>query len=645
MKNKNIILAIFLVFSLASCGSDKETPSVAPQKNTAVKLRVTDNSQSLEKTLKTLMLASYGKISPPIMTLEATNNPSYSNTNTQEQGIDEADRLKNDANTLYVASSKKSSIRVFSIIQKTKEAVLSNEVAIDNKDSRLISGLYLYENQLLALSGSHNIYWDQWFNINYWSDRATQLDLFNRDKEKLIKNNSLKIDGELINSRKIGSNLYLVTRHTPSLKGLIQEPKNKEQVAKNRQLINAATLSDFLPNYRLNGKDKGDVISPSNCFKTEYDLKNQQVSLINIVKIDLHNSTKKPVSRCFIGSTETVYVSNKSIYLATTQYQYTNNNNLAVYNTSISTDIHKFSLANSIDYKGSVNIEGHLGWLQDSKSFRMGEFQDKLRVITYTGNHSKTTPSPAKLFILEEDQDSNTGKKLKILATLPNAKQPKALGKLNEQIYAVRFLGDRAYLVTFKTTDPLYLLDLSNPKEPRVSGELEMKGYSDYIHPISKNLILGIGKDALPNKKGEAWYQGVKLTLIDVSNPASPYTRTQTIIGKRGTNTAVSYTHHAFTSLMQPNGDLRIALPISVHENIPASENDTIQTQHQWRYDALYHYNINTVTGELGRQKTIKAPDLSTKDHHSINWSSDRSAIIGDHIYYLHGDAIQSKQW
>jgi uncharacterized secreted protein with C-terminal beta-propeller domain len=112
---------------------------------------------------------------------------------------------------------------------------------------------------------------------------------------------------------------------------------------------------------------------------------------------------------------------------------------------------------------------------------------------------------------------------------LPNAARPQPLGKPGEHLYASRFIGARGYLVTYRLTDPLYVLDLSDPGDPKMAGELHVEGYSDYLFPVSDTLLLGVGKDAVVDGgAGDgrfAWYQGVKVSLIDVSEPASTLPR------------------------------------------------------------------------------------------------------------------------
>ncbi len=658
--NKKIIISIFsLILILSACGGGGDGDSIKqePTAKSYYQLRKTSNSDALEASIKKLMLETYGKITPIIMYVDAaaiksSDTVDYSTTNTQENAVDEADRLKNNSSYLYVASSRKPSIKVYSIANGETE--VTDTVRVNTKNDAPISGLYLTDNQLIALSGNNNqqYFSKEWFNPEFWSDRSTRLDFFETQNGKLANSYNIELDGQLISSRRIGATLYLVTRHTPTLNGLILHPENEQQVATNRALIEAATLSDFLPDYAINGINKGDILSASSCFTNEYpDNSNSQASIINIVAIDTNNNNSKPTGTCFVGNTEALYVSAKSLYLATTQTHYQGGNNLAIYQSAATTDIHKFSLkAGDISYKGSAEVAGHLGWKQELKSFRMGEFgkdHDVLGVITYTGDQANTLASPAKLFTLKEDESKANS--LKILAQLPNDKHPEALGKAGEQIYTTRFLGDKAYLVTFRTTDPLYILDLSDPADPFIAGELKMNGYSDYLHPVSENFVLGIGKDAIPASTGTgdprgAWYQGVKLSLIDVSDPANPYERNQLVIGKRGSNTAVSTTHHAFTSLLQTNRDMRVALPISVHANKTSSENETVSTYHQWQYDALFRYDINTVTGELYQLENIKITDKPINNYNA-EWQNDRSAIIGDKVYYLHGDTLYSRDW
>jgi hypothetical protein len=109
-----------------------------------------------------------------------------------------------------------------------------------------------------------------------------------------------------------------------------------------------------------------------------------------------------------------------------------------------------------------------------------------------------------------------------------------------QRIYAVRFAGDVAYVVTFKQVDPLYTLDLSNPRRPAVLGELEIEGYSAYLHPIGGDLLLGLGQDATADGR----VSGTQLSLFDVANLRRPARLQHWTIGP--SSSEAEYDHHAF---------------------------------------------------------------------------------------------------
>ena len=111
-----------------------------------------------------------------------------------------------------------------------------------------------------------------------------------------------------------------------------------------------------------------------------------------------------------------------------------------------------------------------------------------------------------------------------------------------ERIYAVRFMGDAGYVVTFRETDPLYTLDLTDPGNPRVRGELKIPGYSAYLHPVGDDLLLGIGQEATQDGR----VQGLQLSLFDVADLAHPVRLQKAQIGARFSQSEAEWDHHAF---------------------------------------------------------------------------------------------------
>jgi uncharacterized secreted protein with C-terminal beta-propeller domain len=132
----------------------------------------------------------------------------------------------------------------------------------------------------------------------------------------------------------------------------------------------------------------------------------------------------------------------------------------------------------------------------------------------------------------------------------------------NERMYSARFVGDRCYLVTFKKVDPFFVIDLSDPESPTVLGELKIPGYSDYLHPYDENHIIGLGIDAY-DMGTFAWFQGVKLSLFDVTDLENPKEISKYNIGDRGTTSPAQHDHKAF--MFSKSKDLLI-IPISLFE-------------------------------------------------------------------------------
>ncbi|MEB4591046.1 beta-propeller domain-containing protein [Candidatus Thiothrix sp. Deng01] len=636
------------------------------------------SASELESLIRQQMLALYGAVRPKIYPVAyadgtvtmvsdvaassaGTAASSVSSTNVQETGVDEADRIKSDGGYLYTTSITTPDLRIFKADQAS--ATLVKDMTLDSANAISLNGLYLNGQKLAVLGEEQQRFgiWDQWFAPSYWVNQESSLYMLNvANPASPTQTAKLTLDGQLISSRKIGSSLYLATRYSPTLPGLIQFPSTEAEATANRSLINKASLSDFLPNYKLDSGVNGKLFQSDDCFLTQYSSKdNQQASIISLLVVDMNAPAPIPRGKCFAGDTETLYASPEAIYLATTQYNYAiaagasvssngSSSSIATYDPAITTDLHKFSLANGgIDYRGSGRVNGHLGWQQDLKPFRMSEYNDVLRILTYTGSWSDRTASPASLYTLQENSANQS---LDILAKLPNSTHPEPLGKVGEQIYATRFLGDKGYLVTFRTTDPLYILDLSNPADPFVASELKIDGYSDYLHPVGENYLLGIGKDAITDTSSStgdegrgAWYQGVKLSLIDITNPSSPYEKQKITIGKRGTETAVSQTHHALTTLQQGD-NLQMALPISLHEG-SASYSSGPSTYYNWTQDELFRLNIDTRNGVIQPLAPVVAATGSSSDGYDYLWPYDRSVMIGNYIHYLHGDEVISQAW
>lgn len=653
-----IIVLLLTSLTLYSCGGGCDDQQPLSQSTGSLTIKRASSNDELERYLKASLVNNYAtEVHRPVYMLASADSAeasvsgaaqTFSTTNTQESDVDEADRLKTNGDVIFTSSINAPEINIFSA-QPGAPALATYPV--DTLNDAKLSGLYLRSNanQLIALSGDspQNFpLWDNWFMPSHWANRKTEvfsLDVAVPTAPELQR--KLTLDGQLISSRRIGSTLYLATRHTPSIDGLTEYPEDERVLRTNRDLINAESLAEMMPHYQINGGSEQSLFSVEDCFVSDYQHpKQQQSSIIGLIAVDLNDATLTPRGQCYVGDAETIYASSKAIYLATTH---------VAYDDKSSTELHKFSLDGAVpNYRGTGSVSGHLGWQQDLKPFRMSEHNDVLRIVTYTGDQSDSDHSPATLYTLRENTATAS---LDILGSLPNETHPTPLGKPGEQIYATRFIADKAYLVTFRTTDPLYIVDLTDPANPFMASELEINGYSDYLHPVGENYLLGIGKDAVAANQTEnssdvmgdgrgAWVQGVKLSLIDISDASAPYEKQQIILGKRGSDTAASRTHHALTSLLR--GDiLEIALPLTIHDT-PFFDDmpDSPSQYYQWTKDTLYRLSINTNTGEIQTLADIDSERRRDDPmyYYSQEWQHDRSAIIDDTVYYLQGDKVIS---
>jgi len=255
----------------------------------------------------------------------------------------------------------------------------------------------------------------------------------------------------------------------------------------------------------------------------------------------------------------------------------------------------------------------------------MDEYQGYFRVATTTHNISRSweeATSQNHLYILDMNLDVVAG--LEGLAP-------------GEQIYSARFMGDRCYLVTFKKVDPLFVIDLKDPYNPRVLGQLKITGYSDYLHPYGENHVLGIGKEAVAAEEGDfAWYQGVKISLFDVSDVANPKEIGKYEIGDRGTDSPVLRDHKAL--LFDESKDL-LVIPVLVaeidEEKYPRGVPPNIPGDYVWQGAYVFNISLDEGLGLKGRiTHQEDDTELSKSGYYFFSpYSVKRSLYIGDVLY------------
>ncbi|MCX8162465.1 MAG: beta-propeller domain-containing protein, partial [Candidatus Bathyarchaeota archaeon] len=244
----------------------------------------------------------------------------------------------------------------------------------------------------------------------------------------------------------------------------------------------------------------------------------------NILAVDV-DSGEYIVKSLLVGYAGAVYVSRENIYLATPRW-----------GEEASSSIYRIAMDGlKLEAKASTEVPGIV-----LNQFSMDEYNGYFRVATSTQGFVR---------ILTR---SNTGEiELSTNVYVARVEDMSIIGRLEglapgENMYSARFVGDRCYLVTFKKVDPLFVIDLSDPYNPRVLGYLKIPGYSDYLHPYGGGYLIGIGKETVEAEEGDfAWYQGVKISLFDVRDVSSPVEIGKYVIGDRGTDTPVLRDHKA----------------------------------------------------------------------------------------------------
>ena len=452
-----------------------------------------------------------------------------------------------------------------------------------------------------------------------------------RDKTKITKVREVEIEGNYLTSRKIGSFVYFVANCPAYLYGYGQE-ENPNPVPFYRD----TTLKN---DYQAVPYEKIYYLPPV-----------RSSNYLVIAGLDLNQREEGVQISTYLGAGDDVYVSQNNLYVALQNYNYGPIRIMALDaagssgagslkatgSTEPGTQIYKFSLDQGrVTYLAKGEVPGTL-----LNQFSMDEHKGYFRVATTTGNtwSSGQDKSQNNVYVLDETM------------TLVGMVEGIAPG---ERIYSTRFIGDRAYLVTFKDTDPFFVLDLKVPSNPRVLGALKIPGYSDYLHPYDENHIIGIGKDTVevPIKgwgsaegtvSTQAYYQGMKLAVFDVTDVTKPRELFKEVIGDRGTDSELLRDHKAL--LFDREKEL-FAFPVRVLE-IPAEYkqgNPNAVQYGQFTFQGAYVYQLNLTDGFTLRGKIthLSAEELLKAGSSYANADKEIKRILYiDNVLYTLSDGM-----
>lgn len=483
----------------------------------------------------------------------------YSTTNVQVQGVDEGDIVKTDGNYIYQVNKQ----RV--VIAKVDSPENMKILSIINYDDKNLNPqeLYLHGQKLIIIGTSYAnipIYKraNGISNEIYPSPRFSQssvkvliYDITDKSNAKLLR--EVEMEGNYISSRKIGSALYLVANDNIDYYRIQEDEMN------------------FTPSYR-------DTIENDTYINIGYEAIRYFPGSIDtnymiVAGIDVEGNEAANVST-YLGAGQNIYASSENLYVAVTNHSRLSKGQ----SFEEQTQVYKFGLKDAkLTYLCKGEVPGTI-----LNQFSMDEYEDHFRMATTKGNMWATDEKISKncVYILD-DMLSVTGK---IEDMAPG-----------ERIYSVRFMGDRGYVVTFKTVDPLFVIDLKDPIKPKVLGALKIPGYSDYLHPYDENHIIGFGKDTI-EMKGQAYYQGMKIALFDVTDVSNPIQKFSEMIGDRGTNSDLLRNHKALLFSKDKN---LLAFPVTLMEvknNSEKMKGNSLQYG-EFTFQGAYVYSLDIFNG------------------------------------------------
>ena len=508
----------------------------------------------------------------PSVAEDTTNTKDFSSTNIQVEGVDEADSVKTDGKYLYVIGDN--SQIVYILDANPQNAKVITKIFFNNT---YLSGIYLSENgNKLAVIGNQYVpyfvdnkvsgEYSTGLVLPYWNSGTTFVyvyDLSNKASPALARN--FTMSGNYVNSRMIGNYLYDIISETA-------------------YVVNQTVI---LPSV-FNGRDVSNV-EPTKIYYAEAS--DSYYSYTTIACLNVMNDAQLPTNMTIMmGGASTIYVSSSNIYVTYPDTKYetlvqptpasttsqtpssSGKDNTSQSSTILptmpimvrpiwqGTYIYRVQVSGAaLTFAAQGNVTGNV-----LNQYAMDENNGYFRIVTtsYEYNSADSWTGTQQNNVYALDMNLQVVGKLEKLGT-------------GENFHSARFIGNRLYMVTFQNTDPLFVVDLSEPTNIRLLGELIMPGYSDYLHPYDETHLIGLGKDAVVDEGTEfAWYQGLKLALFDVSNVNAPREMAKIIIGDRGTSSEALYDPKAF--LFDPSKNL-LVIPVELY--IINATSDTSQNK------------------------------------------------------------------
>jgi uncharacterized secreted protein with C-terminal beta-propeller domain len=457
----------------------------------------------------------------------------YSGTNVQEQGVDEPDLVKTNGRTLFaVAGGELNAVDVTGARPRLLDSL--------KLDTSWSNELLLAGDRLLVLSRGG--YWltplpaATRLAMPYYPAKSvlSEIDVSNPKALRLVR--TLTLDGAYVDARLVGATARIVVSSQVPAALPFEQPAGSSDAElatardRNRAVVRSSGLGSWLPTYTVKraGRSAQAARPLVQCRNVDRPRGFSGLGMLTVLTVDLAKGLEPVDSIGVMTDARIVYASLDNLYLATERWA---DRPLPATPTtpqpSVSTTIHRFDISDPVRtrYRGSGVVSGYL-----LNQWSLSEYRGVLRVVS--------TDAPAWFGSADSTESSLATLRL-ATGSLDPVGRVGNLGR-GQRVYAVRFVGAAAYVVTFKQVDPLYTVDLADPARPRVLGELELPGYSAYLHPIGKDLLLGVGQDV----SAEGRPLGTQLSLFDVSDLRHPARIAHATLGQGWSESESD--HHAF---------------------------------------------------------------------------------------------------
>ena len=429
---------------------------------------------------------------PTSATAAPVEGVDFSGTNVQEVGVDEADIVKTDGRRIFTVSAGR-----LVVVDAASRSVVG-DVTVAGGWGR---ELFIDGDSLLLITRSHSE------ESGDGSETVLQSIDMSAGTPEIV--GTVNVQGNYISARSVGGTARVILRYDPQWNFPFVYPQNDSAAdvaeAANRAAILNSTLDDWLPHYTVGSADSstGSLVVP--CGDVHAPSVFSGFGVTTVISVPIDGAFDPSSSTAVMAPGDTVYASTGSLYVATTRWveadTFDDDNAWEEAWGERRTSIHRFDISGTeAAYEASGEVLGVI-----HNQFSLSEHNGYLRVVTTVGG-PWGDDSESQVRVLSTDGD--------VLVEVGSVGD---IGR-GEQVQSVRFVGDVGYVVTFRQIDPFYTIDLSDPANPRILGELKIPGFSSYLHPISDTMVLGVGSDADPTGR----VTGAKVSLFDVSDLAEP---------------------------------------------------------------------------------------------------------------------------